>query len=140
MPLLKTVYDVVDNYVASAGEATAGLYRAYVEGSRWIGWTTTWPMLGRANRFRLVRAMVELDDSSLVTKQGVHLKLGVLVRSGTGIVFLDPKNPLPVQGYGARLAFGPAETEWGIAANFPAGALTANDVCITSLTLQRYLP
>lgn len=140
MPLLKTVYDVVDNHVASAGEATAGLFRAYVEGSRWIGWTTTWPVLDRSNRFRLVRAMVELDDSSLVPKQGVHLKLGVLVRNGTGVVFLDPKTPSGVQGYGLRLAFGPAETEWGIAGCFPAGTLAADDICITSLTLQRYLP
>ena len=140
MPLLRTVYDVVDNYVISAGEAASGLYRGYVEGSRWIGWTSTWPMVGRANRFRLVRGSVEITDSALVLKQGVHLKLGVLVRSASGIVFLDPKSGVAVQGYGNRLVFGPAETEWGIAGAFPAGGLTQYDRCITSLTLQRYLP
>lgn len=139
MPLIKTVFDVVDNYVAQAGDATGGCFRAYVEGSRWIGWTTAWPDLLGNNRLRLVRGMVEVDDSSIVCKQGVHLKLGVLVRRGTGIVFLDPKGG-SCQGYGQRLTFGPAESEWGIAGSFPAGTIAAGDICITSLTLQRYLP
>lgn len=137
--LLKTVEDVVDNYAADATAQSSGVYRAWVRGGRWDGWNTVWPRYNEKNRLHLVRAYVEIDSSAIAVRQGVRAMFGILVRQGSGIVFLPPQDGA-VQGYGSRLLYGPADTEWGVAAGFPAGAVTSGDILITSLVYQRYLP
>lgn len=137
--LLKTIEDIVDNYAANATDAASGVYRGFVRGGRWDGWNTVWPRYNENNRLHLVRAYVEIDSSAVAVKQGVRAMFGVLVRRGAGIVFLPPMDGA-VQGYGSRLLFGPTDTEWGVAAGFPMGAVADGDICITSLVYQRYLP
>lgn len=136
--LLKTIEDCVDNYAATATDAASGVYRAWVRNGRWDGWNTVWPRYNEKNRLHLVRGYIEVDSSTIAVKQGVRAMLGVLVRQGSGVVFLPPQDGA-VQGYGSRLLFGPTDTEWGIAAGFPMGAVADGDVLITSLVYQRYL-
>lgn len=138
--LLKTIEDVVDNYIVTSGDASAGFYRGFVRNGAWVGWTSSWPRYSEKNRIHLIRAQIELDNTNLVVRQGIHLKFGVLVRQCTGVVFLCPQGGLEVQGFGTRLSFGPVDAEWGVASAWPSGALTAGDVAITSLLYQRYLP
>lgn len=136
--LIESVVDYVDNYVVQAGDVGAHLWRGY-SARGWEGWSGTWPMFHEPLKAQLVRAMVELDDSSLVIKQGVSMLFGVLVRRGTGIVRLNPLNG-NTQGYGTALVYGPADFQWGVAACFPTGVHAAGDTAITSITLRRYLP